>query len=136
MKLSSLCIILLSVSYFYPSLDNPEKELIGTWKGEADNGQTILIEFTKDGDYNLILGGQVLTCSDEEEGQIKFALEQTKKSQALWIVLYDEETKREYSHLSATFTEKYQQLKLTLYFENQALDQIELTKQKKQPSLF
>lgn len=128
MKLSLLCTILFSISTHQIEINDPGKLLIGVWRGEAGNGQTILVEFTKTGDYNLIHGGQVLTCSDEDFGQIKYALDEAEKNQELWVVLYDDKTKQEYGRLSASFSNKNQQLKLILYFKNKAVDQIELTR--------
>lgn len=128
MKLSMLCAILFSLSTLFPTQFNPGKHLIGAWKGKAENGKDIVIEFDKEGNYNLIHGGKLLTCGDEDFGQIKYSLEQNKKEASLWVVLYDEVTLEEYSRLLASFSEKKETLTLTLYFGSKAVDEVELVR--------
>lgn len=128
MELSVLFALALSFSSVQVDTINPGKHLIGTWKAETNDGQFILIEFAENGDYNLIQGGEVLTCGDEDFGQIKYALEPSASKRQLGVVLYDEITQKEYCRLSADLKAKHQQLKLTLYWQNKAVDQVELSR--------
>lgn len=128
MKLSLLFTILLALPTIHSDTIDPAKKIIGTWKGEADDGKVVLVEFTKYGDYTLHVDGQLLTSGDEEVGQIKYQIKPAQDKNHFSVLLYDAKTKDEYSTLSAIFTQKNQQLTLILFWQDRAVDQVELTR--------
>ena len=103
MKWSLLFAILFSFSFVQPTLIDPGKKIIGTWKGEAENGKVILVEFTKYGDYNLIVDGTHLTAADDFVGQMKYKVLPSQDKNQFGILLFDEKTKEDYSRLFCRF---------------------------------
>ena len=89
---------------------------------------SILVEFTKYGDYNLIVDGTHLTAGDDLVGQMKYKVEPTQNKNEFGILLYDGKSKEEYSRLSAIFTKRNQELTPILFWKDEAIDQVALTR--------
>lgn len=80
MKLSS-SLISLSILCLLLTACQPKStpELVGTW-ASANELENVKIEFTKDGDYNIIVGETSVTKDVFELGQIKYKVKHQSDS--------------------------------------------------------
>ena len=122
MKLTLISIALISTISL---VNNPGGQIIGTWQGTSMSGHPITVEFSEEGNYNLVLNGQLMTNNNEEFGQIKYEL--TTTDGPMEIRLYDERTRKEYSRLQATIKEN-DKLELVLFVNNEAADRLILSR--------
>ena len=124
MRLTAFATLILSIVSMGCAQEQSDK-IVGSWQSMEDEGRSVLLEFTKSGDYNLTLNGAVSTSAIDNFGQIKYQVEKTRGP--MEISLYDEKTKKVYSRLLARFAAD-DQVELELFVNDRSVDRLRLKK--------